>query len=138
NEYGVINSPEPIGARCTSTTGFSPQGSVQLKMSWFYLQAGQTTTSWYTAHTIVRSALDVSGITEVKPNSQWSITGGTVAFASAHGTIKFINSQSSTATDAIKELDIHVFHTPEATHVIFAMTLIFAVQVQVTTLDRSA
>ncbi|RCV37534.1 hypothetical protein SETIT_8G071100v2 [Setaria italica] len=71
------------------------------------------------------SALDVSGITEVKPNSQWSITGGTVAFASAHGTIKFINSQSSTATDAIKELDIHVFHTPEAT-------------VQVTTLDRSA
>jgi hypothetical protein len=55
----------------------------------------------------------VSGITEVKPNGQWSITGGTVAFASAHGTINFINSQSSTATDAIKELDIRVFHTPE-------------------------
>jgi hypothetical protein len=42
-------------------------------------------------------------------NGQWSITGGTAAFASAHGTIKFTNSQSSTATDAIKELDIHVF-----------------------------
>jgi len=59
------------------------------------------------------STLEVSGITEVKPNGEWSITGGTAAFASAHGTIKFINSQSSTATDAIKELDIHVFHTPE-------------------------
>ena len=55
----------------------------------------------------------VSGITEDKPEGQWSITGGTVAFASAHGTIKFINSESSTATDCIKELDIHVFHTPE-------------------------
>lgn len=59
------------------------------------------------------STLEVSGIMEVKPNGQWSVTGGTAAFASAHGTIKFTNSPSSTATDAIRELDIHVFHTPE-------------------------
>jgi hypothetical protein len=55
----------------------------------------------------------VSGILE-GPSGQWSVTGGTAAFAGAHGTIKFTTSPSSTATDAIRELDIHVFHTPEA------------------------
>ncbi len=59
------------------------------------------------------STIEVSGLLGVKPNGQWSITGGTGTFASAHGTIKFTNSQRSTATDDIRELDIHVFHTPE-------------------------
>jgi hypothetical protein len=38
---------------------------------------------------------------------------GTEAFANAHGTIKFSISSSSTATDAIYALDIHVFYTQE-------------------------
>nr|TKV99861.1 hypothetical protein SEVIR_8G071800v2 [Setaria viridis] len=66
---------------------------------------------WQIGSSFAGSTLEVSGITEVKPNGQWSITGGTVAFASAHGTIKFINSQSSTAADAIKELDIFMYST---------------------------
>ncbi|KAG2561488.1 hypothetical protein PVAP13_8KG162800 [Panicum virgatum] len=126
NEYTMVSSPEPIGFGTmivhdwVLTTGLSATENVVGRLQGFHLQAGQATTSWYTAHTIVfrdgsfaGSTLEVSGITEVKPNGEWSITGGTAAFASAHGTIKFINSQSSTATDAIKELDIHVFHTPE-------------------------
>jgi len=126
NEYPVISSPERIGFGqmyvhdWVLTEGPSATENVVGSAQGFHLQAGQTTSSWYTAHTFVfrdgssaGSTLVVSGITEDKPEGQWSITGGTVAFASAHGTIKFINSESSTATDCIKELDIHVFHTPE-------------------------
>jgi hypothetical protein len=55
----------------------------------------------------------VLGIINAKPSGQWSIIGGTEAFANAHGTIKFSISSSSTATDAIYALDIHVFYTQE-------------------------
>ncbi|EEE68550.1 hypothetical protein OsJ_27024 [Oryza sativa Japonica Group] len=74
--------------------------------------AGTWLTPWCSA--MAGSTIEVFGLFGVKPNGQWSITGGTGTFASAHGTIKFTNSQSSTATDDIRELDIHVFHTPEA------------------------
>uniref|UniRef100_A0A0E0IAL2 Dirigent protein n=1 Tax=Oryza nivara TaxID=4536 RepID=A0A0E0IAL2_ORYNI len=102
NEYGVINSTEPIGFGqmyvhdWLLTTGPSANENI-VGLLYF---AGST--------------IEVSGLLGVKPNGQWSITGGTGTFASAHGTIKFTNSQSSTATDDIRELDIHVFHTPEA------------------------
>ncbi|EAZ06679.1 hypothetical protein OsI_28925 [Oryza sativa Indica Group] len=127
NEYGMINSTEPIGFGqmyvhdWLLTIGTSANENVVGRLQGFHLQAGQTTTSWYMAHTMVfsdgsfaGSTIEVSGLLGVKPNGQWSITGGTGTFASAHGTIKFMNSQSSTATDDIRELDIHVFHTPEA------------------------
>ncbi|KAF8711314.1 hypothetical protein HU200_029339 [Digitaria exilis] len=73
------------------TTGLSASENVVGRVQGFHLQG---------------STLEVSGLIEVKPNGEWSITGGTAAFASAHGTIKFIISQSSTATDAIREPDI--------------------------------
>lgn len=44
-------------------------------------------------------------------NGQWFITGGTGAFTNAHGTVKF--STSTSGTEAIYELNIHVFYTPE-------------------------
>uniref|UniRef100_A0A0E0AUF3 Dirigent protein n=1 Tax=Oryza glumipatula TaxID=40148 RepID=A0A0E0AUF3_9ORYZ len=116
NEYGVINSTEPIGFG-------QMYGPMQMKMLLDVYKAfisklvkpppaGTWLTPWCSA--IAGSTIEVSGLLGFKPNGQWSITGGTGTFASAHGTIKFTNSQSSTATDDIRELDIHVFHTPEA------------------------
>lgn len=39
--------------------------------------------------------------------------GGTGVFTNAHGNVKFTYSNNSTATDVIREVDIHVFYTPE-------------------------
>ncbi|XP_006659330.1 pterocarpan synthase 1-like isoform X2 [Oryza brachyantha] len=123
NEYGVINSSEPIGFGQMYvhdwfiTTGPGANENVVGRLQGYHLQASQTSTTWYTAHTMVfrdgsfaGSTLEVSGILD-KHDGRWSITGGTAAFGSAHGTIKFTESQSS--TEIIRELDIHVFHTPE-------------------------
>jgi hypothetical protein len=59
NKYGVINSPEPKGFGqmyvhdWILTAGLSATENVVGRLQGFHLQAGQTTTSWYTAHTIV-------------------------------------------------------------------------------------
>jgi hypothetical protein len=59
NEYGVINSPEPIAFGqmyvhdWVLTQGLSATENVVGHAQGFHLQAGQTTSSWYTAHTFV-------------------------------------------------------------------------------------
>jgi hypothetical protein len=41
--------------------------------------------------------------------------GGTGVFTNAHGTIKYrdVQSTDSSITDNVRELDIHIFYTPE-------------------------
>lgn len=58
------------------------------------------------------------------PTDELSITGGTGVFTNAHGTIKFTTSQSSTSTDAIREVDIHVFYTPDTPTTVSIYTLL--------------
>lgn len=59
NEYTMVTSSEPIGFGTMIvhdwilTTGLSATENVVGRLQGFHLQAGQTTTSWYTAHTIV-------------------------------------------------------------------------------------
>ncbi|RLM70198.1 hypothetical protein C2845_PM17G06290 [Panicum miliaceum] len=59
NEYTMVNSSEPIGFGnmivhdWALTAGLSATENVVGRLQGFHLQAGQTTTSWYTAHTIV-------------------------------------------------------------------------------------
>lgn len=62
------------------------------------------------------STLEVLGLILPKPtNGQWAIIGGTGTFANAHGLIKFreVPSTVSRITDVVRELDIHIFYTPE-------------------------
>jgi len=55
----MVSSPEPIGFGTmivhdwVLTTGLSATENVVGRLQGFHLQAGQATTSWYTAHTIV-------------------------------------------------------------------------------------
>ncbi|OEL31247.1 hypothetical protein BAE44_0007734 [Dichanthelium oligosanthes] len=137
NEVGVIGSAQPIGFGTMYvhdwflTIGPNPNGNIVARAQGFHLQAGQTATSWYTSQIIVfqnvsryffacnsfaGSTLEVLGITLPQPSSgQWSIMGGTGAFTNAHGNIKYKDVQStmSSITDVVKELDIHIFYTPE-------------------------
>lgn len=58
NENGMVNSTQPIGFGqmyvddWALTTGLSASENVVGRVQGFHLQAGQTSTSWYTAHTI--------------------------------------------------------------------------------------
>jgi hypothetical protein len=99
--------------------GPNPNENVVGRLQGFHIQAGQAFTSWYTSHIMLfqngrfaGSTLEVLGLTG-NPTDELSITGGTGVLTNAHGTAKFTSSQSSTSTDAIREVDIHVFYTPE-------------------------
>ncbi|CAN6299471.1 unnamed protein product [Urochloa humidicola] len=130
NEVAVIGSTQPLGFGQMYThdwfltIGPNPNERVVARAQGFHLQAGQTATSWYTSHIIVfqdgtsfaGSTLEVLGLILPKPTrGQWSIMGGTGVFTNAHGTIKYTDVQStvSSITDNVRELDIHIFYTPE-------------------------
>ncbi|XP_066341974.1 pterocarpan synthase 1-like [Miscanthus floridulus] len=131
NEVGAIGSSQPIGFGTMYvhdwflTIGPNPNETIVARVQGFHLQAGQTATSWYTSQIIVfqddnsfaGSTLEVLGITlPPRPSGgQWSIMDGTGTFTNAHGNIKYndVQSTESSITDVVKELNIHIFYTPE-------------------------
>ncbi|TVU13873.1 hypothetical protein EJB05_37305, partial [Eragrostis curvula] len=113
------------------TDGPDPNEKVFARAQGFHLQAGPTSTSWYTSHIFVfqngsiftpnnskwasswswlGSTLEVLGmITPPNTAGQWAIMCGTGSFTNAHGTIKYnvVQSTMKNITEFVKKLDIH-------------------------------
>ncbi|KAJ1295776.1 hypothetical protein BS78_01G248300, partial [Paspalum vaginatum] len=91
------------------TIGPNPNENIVARAQGFHIQAGQTATSCFPGSTLEVLGVIASG------TGQWSIMGGTGAFTNAHGIINFksVPSTVSSITDNVRELDIHIFYTPE-------------------------
>ncbi|KAL6883530.1 hypothetical protein ACP4OV_010944 [Aristida adscensionis] len=104
------------------TMGPDPNEKIIGRAQGHHIQAGLAAISWYTSHIFVfqsgrfaGSTLQVLGIIDGSATGEWSIMGGTGAFANAHGTIKYKQSSGivPSIVETLRELDIQVF-TPES------------------------
>ncbi|KAG2538184.1 hypothetical protein PVAP13_9NG312642 [Panicum virgatum] len=89
------------------TLGPNPNEVIVARAQGFHLQSGQTATSWYTSHIIVfqdasrfaGSTLEVLGLIRPRPTRVINY--------------KDVQSTVSGIIDNVRELDIHIFYTPE-------------------------